>query len=173
MEQKPQTMLKGYKCDGKTSARQDFFNIQRYLTNRKEKEKDKHSYGSHRIKGQQTFAVRDRQSFLGSAGTTASFAATQSLLEAQKQPQTECTQIGMTVSPRTLSTIMGSGVQLAHRVVLCQLVQQAFCNLFPAVFEIHLEASRYIQKQVWYVQDVRPTRGAQIERGQHTKSTVK
>ena len=54
-------MLKGYKCDGKTSTRQDFFNIQRYLTNRKEKERDKHSYGSHEAKGRQTFARRDRQ----------------------------------------------------------------------------------------------------------------
>lgn len=54
-------MLKGYKYDGKTSTRQDFFNIPRYLTNRKEKERDKHAYGSHKIKGQQTFARRDGQ----------------------------------------------------------------------------------------------------------------
>lgn len=60
MEKYPETMLKGYKCDGKTSARQDFVNIQRYLTNRKEKERDKPSYGSHKIKGQQTFATGDR-----------------------------------------------------------------------------------------------------------------
>ena len=63
MEKNPQTILNGYQCDGKTSARQDFFNIQKYLTNRKarKKERDKHSYGSHKIEGQQTFPVRDRQ----------------------------------------------------------------------------------------------------------------
>lgn len=64
MGKNPQTILKGYQCDGQTSARQDFFNIQKYLTNRKarkEKERDKHSYGSHKIKGQQTVPVSDRQ----------------------------------------------------------------------------------------------------------------
>lgn len=76
-------------------------------------------------------------------------------------------------SPGTVSPVMGSGVQLAHGAAVCRVLQQAFCNLFTAVFQTHLEASRYIQKQVRYVQDVRPTCGARIERGQHTKSTVK
>lgn len=52
------TKLEDYKCDGKTSARQDFINIQSSLTNMKER--DKHSYRICKIKVRQAYTVKDR-----------------------------------------------------------------------------------------------------------------